>query len=179
MNRRDFFKKSLLYASVAIIPSTSYAKQLEKRVKLYNIHTGEMVDAIYWANGQYIYDEIANIEFVLRDFRENIIHPIDIGLIDYMHKLHSVVQAKKEILVISGYRSPHTNTMLRSKSRGVAKRSLHMQGKAVDIRIPGVNLSILKFAAILLYKGGVGYYPKSNFLHIDTGKPRYWRYPKG
>ena len=179
MNRRDFIKKSFLFGSVAIWSSNSYAKRLEKKISLYNIHTGEHVKATYWANGDYIYDEIASIEFLMRDFRTNDLHPIDIPLIEYMHKLHSVVHAKKDILIISGFRSPKTNNYLRKKGGGVAKRSFHMVGRAADIRIPGVELSLLKYAAILLYKGGVGYYPKSGFLHIDTGKPRYWRYPKG
>ena len=178
MNRRDFLKRSIIYGGIAIFPSTSYAKRLEKRLPLYNIHTGESVYATFWANGKYIYDEIAEIEFILRDYRSNQVHSIDVSLLEYMYKLYSMVDAKREICIISGYRSPHTNAMLRRKNRGVAKRSLHMRGRAADIRIPGVELAFLKYAALLLYKGGVGYYPRSNFLHIDTGRPRYWRYPR-
>ncbi len=179
MNRRGFIKKGLLFGTIAIFPSVSPAKRLEKRLTLYNIHTGEKLHATFWANGKYIYDEIANIEFILRDYRNNKLHPIDLALLEYMHKLYSIVDAKKEILIISGYRSPETNARLRRWNRGVAKKSFHMRGRAVDIRIPGVHLSFLKYAALMLYKGGVGYYPRSNFLHIDTGRPRYWRYPRG
>ena len=178
MNRRDFLKTSLLFGSIAFIPSNSHAKRLEKRLSLYNIHTAERVDAIYWANGEYIYDEIANLEYILRDFRAHQVHPIDVSLFDYLHEIYSLVGAKKDIYIISGYRSKRTNSLLRHVSRGVAKKSYHMQGKAIDIRIPDVRLSALKYAALSLRRGGVGYYPRSNFVHIDTGTPRYWRYPK-
>ncbi|SMC09479.1 DUF882 domain-containing protein [Nitratiruptor tergarcus] len=178
MQRRDFIKKSLLFTASIIVPSRSFASLNEKSFTLYNIHTGEKYRAIYWANGKYIYDEIANLEYILRDYRNNEIHKIDVKLFDYLYDLHSLVESNKEILVISGYRSPATNTLLRKHHRGVAKNSYHTKGMAVDIRIPDVRLSMLRYAALSLKRGGIGYYPRSNFIHIDTANPRYWRYPK-
>ena len=99
---------------------------------------------------------------------------MDQRLFDLLHLLQQQVGSKGSYHVISGYRSPKTNAMLNSKSNGVAKRSLHMQGRAIDIRLPGVELKHLRQAALNLKAGGVGYYPKSNFIHVDTGRTRFW-----
>jgi len=178
VDRRDFIKKSLLFTAAIIIPSTSAAARYEKRIKLYHIHTGEFVDAIFWANGEYIYEELENLEYFLRDYRNNEIHKIDLNLIEYLYSLKRRLEINKEFNVLSGYRSPQTNNYLRHHSRGVAKNSYHMYGRAVDITLPGYRLSYLRYAALSLRRGGVGYYPRSHFIHIDTGEPRYWRYPR-
>ncbi len=177
-NRRDFLKKSLIFTSAIIIPSRSAAAKYEKRIRLYHTHTGESIDSTFWANGEYIYDELENLEYFLRDYRNNEVHKIDVDLIEYLYGLKQRLGTHREFYILSAYRSPQTNNYLRRHSRGVAKKSFHMYGKAVDIRLPGYRLSTLKLAALSLRRGGVGYYPRSNFIHIDTGTPRYWRYPK-
>jgi len=178
MNRRDFIKASAVFTASIIIPSRTLAKGYEKRLHLYNIHTMEKLNVTYWAGGQYIYEEIANIEYLLRDYHNDEVHKIDINLIEYLHDVYTLLDRPGQIYVISGYRSPYTNYILRKRNRGVAKKSFHMKGKAIDIRIPSVHLSSLRYAALSLRRGGVGYYPRSNFVHIDTGTPRYWRFPK-
>jgi len=178
MNRRDFIKASAIFTTSIILPSTTLAKGYEKSLNLYNIHTGEKLRTTYWANGEYIYDEIANLEYFLRDYHNDEVHKIDVNLIEYLHDVYNLLGRPGEIYVISGYRSPQTNYMLRLHNRGVAKHSYHVKGRAIDIRIPAVHLSTLRYAALSLHRGGVGYYPRSNFVHIDTGKPRAWRFPK-
>jgi uncharacterized protein YcbK (DUF882 family) len=99
---------------------------------------------------------------------------MDRALLEMLYQLQQSTGVEGEFEIISAYRSPKTNTMLRSKSGGVAKRSLHMQGKAIDVRLCGCDLKTLRDSAITLQAGGVGYYPKSNFIHVDTGRFRYW-----
>jgi len=178
MDRREFLKTSALFGAAIIIPSRSAARMYEKKLHLYHIHTGEKLTSTYWVDGEYVYDEIEQLEYFLRDYKTDEIHKIDIKLIDYLHDVYNLVDRRGEIYVISGYRSPYTNYLMRKHSRGVAKKSFHMLGRAIDIRIPGVHLSTLRYAALSLHRGGVGYYPRSNFVHIDTGDPRYWRFPK-
>ena len=177
--RREFLKKSLLYGAAIIIPSKASAKlRHERRLRLYHIHTGESIDTVFWANGEYIYDELRQLEHFLRDYRTNQMHKIDVRLFEYLHGISRLLGTKEHFYVISAYRSPRTNELLRRHNRGVAKKSYHTQGKAVDIRLPRHSLIGLKEVALALKMGGVGYYPRSNFVHIDTGTPRYWRYPK-
>ena len=128
----------------------------------------------YWANGKYDLNSLNEINHILRDHRTNDIYEIDAGLIDLLHNLHEITGSKSAFHIISAYRSPKTNKKLRQKSNGVAKRSLHLQGKAIDIRLPDIELKHLRDAAISLKAGGVGYYARSKFIHIDTGKPRSW-----
>jgi uncharacterized protein YcbK (DUF882 family) len=119
-------------------------------------------------------ESLREINHLLRDHRTGDTVQMDRELLDLLYSLQHKVESKKEFQVISGYRSPKTNAMLRSKSSGVAKKSLHMQGKAIDIRLPGTSLKNLRKAAVALKSGGVGYYPNSNFVHVDTGRVRYW-----
>jgi len=141
---------------------------------LLNLHTNERVQSTYWADGDYLADGLAAINTVLRDHRTGETHPIDPHLLNMLHLLHLKMDSRREFHVISGYRSPQTNAQLNSKSSGVAKRSLHMQGMAIDIRLPGNALADLRNAALSLQTGGVGYYPGSDFIHIDTGHVRQW-----
>jgi uncharacterized protein YcbK (DUF882 family) len=162
-------------ASVFARPTLARNKTANERIISFkHLHTGESLKATYWAEGEYIAEELRGIEHLLRDHRSGDKHHIDPQLLDILYTLQHKVGAKREFNIISGYRSPKTNNMLRSKSGGVAKRSLHMQGKAIDIRIPGVELKDLRRAALSLKSGGVGYYSKSNFLHVDTGRVRNW-----
>jgi len=179
MTRRDFLKKGTAALAVCVFPNIILAsgsiKRSEKRIALYNIHTGESKNAIYWADGEYIAEEIESLNRLLRDFRTGEVHPIDIGLFDLLHDLKAeFTGSEKPYHIISGYRSPKTNSRLRRHSKGVAKHSLHMEGRAIDINLPGVDLAHLRLAARLMKRGGVGYYPKSGFVHVDTGRVRYW-----
>lgn len=146
----------------------------ERKLGFYNTHTGEQLSAVYWADGAYQADELSQIYQVLRDHRSGDISPIDTRLLDLLHTLSNTLDAKADFHVISGYRSPATNAKLAEKSNGVARHSLHMDGLAIDIRIPGRDLADVRRAAIALQGGGVGYYPASNFVHVDVGRVRTW-----
>jgi uncharacterized protein YcbK (DUF882 family) len=145
-----------------------------RRLAFYNLHTGERLAATYWVEGRYIADELKGIDRVLRDFRTGDIAPIDRNLLDLLHVLQQKMDIREPFHVISGYRSPRTNDMLRHESGGVASNSLHMSGKAIDIRVPGRRLIQVRDQALALGAGGVGYYPKSDFVHVDTGRVRRW-----
>ncbi len=178
IDRRSFLKNSAILGFGLLVPSSILAKTGEKQLDLYHIHTGEHLRTTFWADGEYIYSELENLEYFLRDYRNDEIHKIDVDLIEYLYDLKTVLKPKNPIHIISAFRSKQTNDYLRRHSRGVAKRSFHTKGKAVDIMMPKIPLSHLKYAALSLHRGGVGYYPRSNFVHIDTGTPRYWRFPR-
>ncbi len=146
----------------------------ERKLTFLNLHTSERVQATYWAEGDYQTDGLLAIEKVLRDHRTGEAYPIDHDLLDLLQLLQYKMGSQREFHVISGYRSPKTNELLSARSGGVAKQSLHMLGKAIDIRLPGHALADLRNAALSLEAGGVGYYPKSDFIHIDTGHFRQW-----
>ena len=140
-------------------------------------HTSEKMAIEYAVNGQYSAQALAKLNRLLRDFRTNEVKPIDPKLFDLLHELSVALDTDAPFHVISGYRSPVTNSMLRKRGgahTGVATTSLHMVGKAIDIRLPEVKLKTLREAAASLKRGGVGYYPSSNFVHVDTGRVRYW-----
>ncbi|OMH28140.1 hypothetical protein BGP75_22345 [Motiliproteus sp. MSK22-1] len=165
-------------AAAAVSPvwaSPSLASEYERSLTLYNLHTGEQTRSTYWVEGEYIDEELDSLSLLLRDHRSDTAIDMDPSLLDLLHDLKSVVGYQKPLHVISGYRSPKTNAMLRTNSNGVAKKSLHMQGKAIDIRLPGVNLDQLHSTALSLQAGGVGYYRRSNFIHLDVGRVRNWR----
>ncbi|BAF69853.1 YcbK family protein [Nitratiruptor sp. SB155-2] len=178
MDRRDFLKKSSLFSVSILIPSFAKAAQYEKVLQLYHVHTGERRKVTFWLDGEYIPEEIESLQYFLRDFRNDEIHPIDIKVIEYLYDVSKKCSHDREIHVLSAYRSPSTNEYLRHHGGGVAKQSYHLFGKAIDFRIPGISLHHVRNTALSLHKGGVGYYPKSGFIHIDSGKPRSWRYPK-
>lgn len=141
---------------------------------LHNLHTGETLDVTYWENGDYVPDALNAINHVLRDHRSNEVHPIDIRLLDTLNRLRQRLGFNGHYEVISGYRSPATNEMLRRKGRAVARRSMHMEGKAIDIRAPGLDLRHVHTKARNLEAGGVGYYTRSGFIHLDVGPVRTW-----
>lgn len=140
----------------------------------HNLHTGENLSVTYWADGQPIPEALVEVNHILRDFRTNEIQPIDLRLLDLLHRVRQALDTATPFHIISGYRSPATNKKLRGKGGGVAKRSLHMQGKAIDVRVPGRPLHLLHKAAVAQRSGGVGKYPKSGFVHMDVGRVRYW-----
>jgi uncharacterized protein YcbK (DUF882 family) len=129
---------------------------------------------VYYSDGGYLPEALRQINHLLRDFRTEEIHVIDLNLLDTLHDLAASTGSGGVYDVISGYRSPATNAQLRKKSNGVAKRSLHMLGRAIDVRLADVDSKILRDAAIRLKKGGVGYYARSDFVHLDTGRFRTW-----
>ncbi|WP_309089371.1 DUF882 domain-containing protein [Phenylobacterium sp.] len=146
-----------------------------RRAALKNLHTGDAFNDVYFENGRYLPDALAEAQRVLRDWRTGDEHFMDPGLFDALHAISDKLETRDAFQIISGYRSPKTNAMLHAKSKGVASTSQHTQGKAVDVRIQGVELSNLHKAALAVGAGGVGYYPVSNFVHVDTGRVRQWR----
>jgi uncharacterized protein YcbK (DUF882 family) len=137
-------------------------------------HTGERLAIEYFSGGSYLTDALKAVNHLLRDFRTGEIHEIDPELLDLLHGLATVTETASPFQVISGYRSPATNEMLRHRSEAVAAGSLHMKGQAIDIRLADVPLSKLRQAAVGAHRGGVGYYPSSDFVHVDTGRVRMW-----
>ena len=135
-------------------------------------HTGERLEIAYCADGEYLPAALARIDWLLRDFRTGEARRMDTRLLDALHALSS--SGGGEFEIISGYRSPRTNAQLRSVSGGVAEHSLHLEGRAIDVRLAGLQSAQLRDAALALGAGGVGYYPKSDFVHIDTGRVRRW-----
>jgi uncharacterized protein YcbK (DUF882 family) len=143
-------------------------------VHLHNIHTGEKLEAVYWENGEYVDDAVHALNKVLRDYRNDETHPMDTGLYDILDQIAKKTESKGPFQVISGYRSPATNRMLSERSGEVAKHSLHMDGKAMDIFLEDVDLKYVRAAALDIGRGGVGYYPSSKFVHVDVGPVRKW-----
>jgi uncharacterized protein YcbK (DUF882 family) len=165
---------SVALGAVALQPLSAAATAGPRTVALHNPHTGEALNAVYWDNGAYVPAALAAVNHVLRDYRNGEVHTIEPRLIDLLTTLAGRVEGVGPFEVISGYRSPATNAMLHAHSDGVAKGSLHMQGLAIDIRLPGVGLDRLHRAALSLAGGGVGYYPVSDFVHVDVGRVRQW-----
>jgi uncharacterized protein YcbK (DUF882 family) len=145
-----------------------------KTLAFEHTHTGDKLKLTYFEHGRYIEEALQEINYLLRDFRTDDIHPIDTGLLDQLFVLKQTLGVNKPFHIISGYRSPLTNAKLRRHSHGVADHSFHMQGRAIDIRLEGVSSRTIRNAALTLAQGGVGYYPRDNFVHLDTGKFRAW-----
>lgn len=175
LSRRSFLKLGVLAAALPLPALASQGLTApERRLGFNNLHTGERLDLPYWIQGEYVPESLAEINRVLRDHRTDQVADIDTGLLDLLHRVNATLGSNRRFEVISGYRSPTSNQMLASHSSGVAKRSLHMQGKAIDIRLPGVRLADLRRVGLKLQGGGVGYYPGSNFVHLDVGRVRTW-----
>jgi uncharacterized protein YcbK (DUF882 family) len=150
------------------------ARGAPRQLDFYSIHTGETLSATYWENGRYLADGLREIDYVLRDFRTNEVRSIDPELLDLLHGLRLVMDYDRPISVISGYRCAATNAMLAARSKQVAKNSYHVRGMAIDLRLPGRQLASVRDNAKTLALGGVGYYPESEFVHVDTGPVRAW-----
>lgn len=139
-----------------------------------NLHTGEKTKLVYWEKGRYVKGALSEINHVLRDHRTNEVTRIDKTLLDQLFILHNKLGSRTPFQVVSAYRSPKTNAMLREHSGGVAQKSMHVQGKAIDIRLQDKDVLYIRNAALAMNAGGVGYYPESQFVHVDTGKVRKW-----
>lgn len=176
ITRRDFLKKTAVLSTMAITPPILFSNEYvnDRIISLHNIHTDEKLTTTFWAEGRYDLQSLADINNILRDFRTNMSINMDVQLIELLSYIQKITHSKNSFEVISGYRHPASNSLLRDTTVGVAKKSLHMEGKAIDINLPGVDLPHLKNIAIALNVGGVGYYPASNFIHVDTGRVRTW-----
>lgn len=145
-----------------------------RRVNFYSGRTGEKVDIIYWIDGTYIPESLAEVDRFFRDWRNNKVHKIDPRTIDILAAAHNLLQVDEPYMLLSGYRSPETNAMLRARSRGVARNSLHLQGQAADVRLRSRSVAQIAQAAASCSAGGVGRYSGSNFVHMDCGVVRSW-----
>jgi uncharacterized protein YcbK (DUF882 family) len=179
--RRSFMKVMAGAVVMGLMPKRLLAgtchlihKGKERSLAFYNLHTGESLRAVYWVDGGYVPDVLNEVNYLLRDYRAGEIKPISTRLLDVLYGMKHRLESDGPFHVISGYRNAKTNALLRKQSKGVAKKSLHMEGKAVDIRLPGCELTTLRRAAMEMQMGGVGYYPKSCFVHVDVGEVRYW-----
>jgi uncharacterized protein YcbK (DUF882 family) len=148
--------------------------KVERAIALHNVHTGESLKTTYWAEGRYQPAALKAVNHLLRDHYSGKVHLMDPRVIDLLCALNHRIGAKKPFQVISGYRSPGTNAWLAAHSDGVAQHSLHMEGKAIDIRLEGASIGNLGKAARSLRAGGVGQYPESGFVHVDVGRVRHW-----
>ena len=145
------------------------------RLRMFHTHTGKRLDVVYRVGDRYVPEALSQLDEYLRDHRTGDVRHYDPQVFDLMHDLAARVgRPDSEIDIVCGFRSPSSNAFLRTHSQGVASHSLHMQAMAIDIRIPGVKTSDLRDAALALRRGGVGYYPKSDFLHVDVGRVRRW-----
>ncbi len=147
----------------------------ERRLHLYSTNTGETFNRVYWADGEYVPEALEEVNHLLRDYRANLVKEIDPNLLDLLHNLHQKLDIDTPFHVISGYRSPRTNAALRKRNRRVARNSLHMSGMAVDLRVPDVHVKHICNAALEMRCGGVGYYSKRGFVHLDVGDVRTWQ----
>ncbi len=173
-------RRAFLGAFAAAIPLLAAPRRLladssaTRALNFTHTHTGERLAVEYFSRSAYLPDALATVNHFLRDFRTGDVHTIDADLLDLLHGLAGLTQTARPFQVISGYRSPATNEMLRHRSEGVAAGSLHMTGQAIDIRLADVPLVKLQQAALEVRRGGVGYYPAPDFVHVDTGRVRRW-----
>jgi uncharacterized protein YcbK (DUF882 family) len=173
-------RRFLGFAAAAAVAGMTFPAAAARRllrpraVSLHNLHTGEALNTVYWADGRYLPDAVQRIQWLLRDHRTDEVHTVDPQLLDLLLDLQSRLHTHAPFEILSGYRSPQTNALLAATTDGVAQNSLHIEGMAVDIRVPGRGLHYVRAAAMSLRAGGVGYYPHSDFVHVDTGRIRYW-----
>lgn len=179
IDRRSFLTVGTF--SLTALPAILRAAEREplsnsqpRSIAFYNLHTTERLKTTYWEDGEYIPESLAEINSLFRDYRNGEVFEIAPGLVDTLFQLRSKLESSEPFQLISGYRSPATNTMLRNQGHGVAEHSLHTKGMAADIRVPGRSLALLRRAAMSLKAGGVGYYPDSQFVHVDIGRVRTW-----
>jgi uncharacterized protein YcbK (DUF882 family) len=172
--RRQFLRG--VGATLMLLPfGAAWARMTERRsLSFVHTHTGERLSSVYFQDGQYRTGELVRINQLLRDFRTGDVHIIDTGVLDILADLRVLADRDEPYEVISGYRSPQTNAALRRHSNGVAEHSLHLQGRAIDVRLPGFSTHKLHELALGMGRGGVGFYPQLDFVHLDNGRVRYW-----
>ena len=179
LSRRRFCQWGMLALGSAVLhrPAFAAVNSLlipERSLNVYNVHTEESLNTVYWRDGKYIESSLADIDYLFRDHYTDDTIPIDPDLLDLLHALTRKLRIDEPIHVVSGYRTRGTNAFLRRCYRNVARNSLHISGMAADIYLPGCRLSTLHKTAVHLRGGGVGYYPKDHFIHVDVGRIRYW-----
>lgn len=172
LSRRNFLQLSA--ASLVAAPACALALPQQRQLSLVHTHVNESLSVTYFKDGGYVSSGLGQLNHLLRDFRTEAVHPIDPQLFDILYDLQVLADRDASFEIISGYRSPATNTMLRSRSNGVATRSLHMDGKAIDVRMTNFSSKKLRDLALSMRRGGVGFYSASNFVHLDTGRVRSW-----
>lgn len=174
-SRRQFLRRAGALALTVLPASALWAHSTAQRsLSFVHTHTGERLSSVYFQDGQYLDAELARINHVLRDFRTGDVHPIDPGVLDILADLRTLADRDEAFEVICGYRSAETNAALRRRSSGVAEHSLHLEGRAIDVRLPGVPTARLRELALGMSRGGVGFYRTSDFVHLDNGRIRYW-----
>jgi uncharacterized protein YcbK (DUF882 family) len=178
-SRRGFLGAIAAAGIISLVPAPLWAAvkspgKISRTIELYSLHSKEHLKATYYKNGRYQPRAMQELNRFLRDHRTGGVRAIDKKLLDLVHTLWQLSGSHEPIHVVCGYRSPLTNKMLQGRRRGVARKSLHMEGKAADIYIPGCGTKRLQKIAVRLKRGGVGYYPRPDFVHVDTGKVRYW-----
>lgn len=175
-SRRSFLCHVGAAAAATWVPmSAAWARSSERRsLSLVHTHTGERLSTVYFEADQYITSELSRINWLLRDFRTGDIHPIDPAVLDILADLRTLADSDEAYEVISGYRSPKTNAELHRRSSGVAEHSLHLEGRAIDVRLSGFPTDRLHELALGMRRGGVGFYPSSDFVHLDNGRVRHW-----
>jgi uncharacterized protein YcbK (DUF882 family) len=170
------------FAATAIVAAPTYSNAAGflrgggdiRRIRMYSGRTGERVDMIYWIDGKYIRDAVKEIHHFMRDWRTDHVRAIDIRTVDIMAATHNMLDVTEPYMLLSGYRSPQTNAMLRARSGGVARNSLHVKGQAADLRLNSRSVNQVARAAAACRAGGVGRYSRSNFVHMDCGQVRTW-----
>ena len=165
---------SRIFTSNIPAPPRPIYSSAHKTLSFEHTHTGDKLKLTYFERGRYIKDALQEINYLLRDYHTDDIHPIDPALLDQLFDLKQTLGVNKPFHIVSGYRSPFTNAQLRKHSHGVAEHSFHMQGRAIDIWVEGVQTKTIRNAALAMARGGVGYYPHNNFVHLDTGEFRTW-----
>ena len=181
-SRRRFLRRGIAGAGMAVATGSILASgaaraevpAAERRLNLVNTHTWERLDIVYFTHGMYIDESLTAISHLMRDHRAEEECTMDRYLFDDLARLHASLDTDEPLHLLSGYRTPATNAKLRQRSKGVAKYSLHMEGRAADIYVPGIPTRTLQQAALAMEAGGVGYYARSGFVHIDTGRIRNW-----
>jgi uncharacterized protein YcbK (DUF882 family) len=171
-------RRKALVAAAAVVPLCLALPAVvraapARSLSFYHLHTHETLEVTYFADGEYLPEALARIDRLLRDFRTGEMAPTDPALLDMLHRVAQVCGAST-FEVISAYRSPATNATLADKSAAVSRNSLHLQGRAIDVRLQGYDTGRLRDVCAALALGGVGYYPESNFVHLDTGRVRAW-----
>ncbi len=180
ISRRRLLKMGLVAAAASVVPYNAFAatnriQGNDRRLCIYNLHTKEHLDIVFRKNGKYIKDALNELNHIFRDHYNGAIRPIKRELLELLCDIQEKTDCDEPFHLISGYRSRSTNAMLKKQGKGVANKSLHMRGMAADIRIPNLNLKNIRKAAYELRRGGVGFYPRSNFVHLDVGQIRFWR----
>ncbi len=173
-SRRAFCVGGAALAGTALLPDAGWCRIDERRLKLRHLHTDERLDVVYHAGGRYVPSALLRIDHFMRDWREDQAIKIDHRVIDFLFAVQLELGVFGECQILCGYRTPQTNEMLRRRTSGVAKRSYHLFGRAVDFNLPRARLRRVRDSALDLGRGGVGYYPRSHFIHLDSGDVRTW-----